>query len=110
MAGPAGGCPRARLGLGLEVGFKVVEHQQHGFVGQGPNEVADQAIVPGEAGKGVAGVAIDGIGGVSLNVLVVAARFVYQLEVNIAQGGVKVEGVGLGLVEQHPLKARLPEV
>ena len=64
----------------------------------------------GEAGKGVAGVAIDGIGRVNLNVVVVAAQFLHEFEVNIAQGGVKVEVVGFGLVEQHPLKSRLPEV
>ena len=66
--------------------------------------------MPGGAGKGVAGVTIDGIGRVNLNVVVVAAQFPHEFEVNIAQGGVKVEGVGFGLVEQHPLKSRLPEV
>ena len=44
-----------------------------------------------------------------LHVLVVAAQFAIELQVDVPERGIEAEGVGFGLVEQYPLEARLPQ-
>ena len=64
LAGPhrLSGCT-TRLGLRLEVGLEVVEHQQDRLVLQGADEVARQAIQPIRAGELRIRRPVDRIGG-----------------------------------------------
>ena len=41
--------------------------------------------------------------------VVVELRFAHELQVDVPQRGVEAERIGLGLIEQHPLEAPLPQ-
>ena len=105
------GWPPAATGFGLrlEIGFEIVQHQQDRLVPQRAHEIARQPLEPLRAGELRVRVAVDGIGGAGLHVIVVAAQLAAQLQIDVAQRGIEAEGVRLGLVEQHPLEARLPQ-
>ena len=97
------------LGLRLEVGLEVVQHQQDRLVLQGAGEVARQTMQPTRAGELRIRVPVDCIGGPFLHMLVVADQLFVEPQVDVAKRGLEAQRIRLGLVDQHPLEPRFPK-